>query len=44
MKIKCTKLKCMCIINVNVHGKGSFVRKLFNMKIYYVKYFDTKIL
>ena len=38
-KIKCTKLKCMHIINVYVHGKGSFVRKLFNTKIYCVKYF-----
>ena len=26
-KIKRTKLKCMRIINVNVHDKGSFVRK-----------------
>ena len=28
------KLKCMHIINVSVHGKGSFVRKLFNTKSY----------
>ena len=38
-KIKRTKLKRMRIINVNVHGKGSFVRKLFNTKIYCAKYF-----
>ena len=33
--------KCMtlCIINVEVHGKGLFVRKLFNMKIHCTKYF-----
>ena len=32
----CTKikLKCLRITNVKKHGKGSFVRKLFNSKIY----------
>ena len=40
-KIKHTKLKRMRIININVHGKGSCVRKLFNMKIYCAKYFLT---
>ena len=38
-KIKRTKLKRMHIINVYVHGKGSFVRKLFNTKIYCAKLF-----
>ena len=39
VKFKRTKLKRMRIININVHGKGSFVRKLFNTKIYCAKYF-----
>ena len=38
-KIKRTKLKRMRIINVNMHGKGLFVRKLFNTKTYCAKYF-----
>ena len=38
-KIKCTKLERMRIININVHGNGSFVQKLFNTKIYCTKYF-----
>ena len=38
-KIKRTKLKRMSIINVNVLGKGSFVRKLHKTKIYCAKYF-----
>ena len=36
--VKRMKLKRMCI-NINVHGKGLFVRKLFNTKIYCAKYF-----
>ena len=42
-KIKCTKLKRMRIINVNVLGKGSFVRKLHKTKIYCAKYFLHEI-
>ena len=39
MKIKCTKLKWMHIININMHGKGSFI----NTKIYCAKYIYNPI-
>ena len=37
-RIKHTKLKRMHIININVHGKGSFVQKLHKTKIDCTKY------
>ena len=41
-KVKRTKLKCMHI-NINVHGKGSFVQKFITQKVYNLWYIHSTL-